>query len=166
MALEYGFGRWAQDPAESAFWTEKYQALSAIDKGFYDQLGTLMLITNIGVINEATIPQLINRINLIDRNMVTGFKSTDEFAKYLKRFIGYRANVLTLDTTGWIRKRAKEMRYRLGNDFSGKKFPRLDRPDEELLARLPADKLPLFVNHNWQPEAIRLMYQDRLAKGV
>ncbi len=57
MALEYGFGRFENDPTAQKIWKRKFETLSETDKEFFHEfLPAILIMTDVGCINEDTIP--------------------------------------------------------------------------------------------------------------
>lgn len=115
MALEYGFGVCDQgDAVKTAKWQERYNNLCEKDQEFFhDQLSFMLMFTDVGAVTEKTIPHIIARLSVfrtdVYRGILKGLESEIKLEDYLKRFIGFTANVCTISTSEFIKKRTKSM---------------------------------------------------------
>jgi len=165
MSLEYGFGLYETDPAARTILNEKFEALSDVDKKFFEQLCFILMIVDIGTVSEQTIPHIVARLDLANPQLLKNYENLNVFCEYLKKFIGYQANVITEDTGAFIKKRAKNWRTRLPK--LSKKQALDTRPFETALVDLiPADRLLEFSNKEWRQSKVKARYQERLAAGV
>ena len=96
MSLNYGFGYGSSDNTEG---DKKYEALSKEDKEFYHQdLPSLLLITDIGLITEESIPHIIARLRIYEPS------NTSITKEYLRTFIGFKSNICTSTNQEFMRK--------------------------------------------------------------
>lgn len=170
MSLEFGFGfRDSSRPLSDAIWDRKFKALSKEDKQFYqDGLLAAMMMADIGVISEDLIPHLVARVKAIDQHFwydaipVKDINSYD----YLKRFIGFKANINTTTTADFIRKVTNRIRITVPKLTDSLMREITFNSRDCVLDELKAEELPLFINHKWQGEKATTAYKRRLAQGV
>ena len=123
MALEYGFGLYDKDKKA---YNSLYESLSENDKSFYHNVLPFILMgTDISTVDNITIPSIMTRLSVSFPDILMGIKVTDdngteekrlsdeELLKYLKKFIGFKANVNTLSTSEYIKKNSRLMRQKL-----------------------------------------------------
>jgi hypothetical protein len=106
MGLCYGFN-YSNDEHKEEF-DAYYESLSDHDKDVYhNMIPWAMMFTDIGVICQDSIPHFIDRLRIFydgphrDLCKAAGEESLD---RYLRRFIGMTANVLTLSDTEFLKK--------------------------------------------------------------
>jgi len=163
MSLEYGFGLYENDPAARKILKDKFEALSDEDKKFFGQLCFILMIVDIGIVTEQTIPHIVARLNLVNPQT----RTTEDWksGEYLKKFIGYQANVITEDTGTFIRNKARAWRNRLPK-LSKKQAVDTRHFEDVLVDLIPADKLLEFSNKEWRHPQAKARYQERLAAGA
>lgn len=171
MALEYGYGLYQSDPATRAHWKKKFDALDEFSrKFFHETLPYMLLFSDVGVVSYNSILHITRRLEYwhaeVYRQVIKALAEYDEklsMELFLQRYIGYRANIVTLSTREYIKRAAQQLRDRL---------PKITDPEAEtedrmsdaiLLDDLQPDELPLYVNKKWYPEFIAQEYQRRLA---
>ncbi len=133
MALEFGLGRYDRtDPKNSEAWTARWNKLDKSDQQFaYNHLAFILMFTDIGVITEKSIPHIVQRLAIhspkVFWRIFKGLKGSDVH-EFLKKFIGFSANVRTTSSTEFL-KRVTEMMKR--------KLPKLTEKDIEDTIKMP-----------------------------
>lgn len=161
MSLKFGFGLYDEDPAARQLWERKFQALSDADKAFFhEKLPAILIITDIGFVSEETVPHIVNRLEVVRPDWVE--KRMEE---YLKRFIGYLANVRTLSKRSFIRKITERAEYDI-DALGDEEIKDLCRSTEDLvLDEATIEELPLFINRHWTTKKAEEHYKELMAKG-
>jgi len=111
MSLNYGFGLYEYDETSRKNWNEKFNKLSKEDQNFYhNYLPWIMLFVDICDVTEEMIPHISARLKAVNPDMYSDVceKYTNKTEKgldeYLKKFIGFSTNVLTISRKDFIKK--------------------------------------------------------------
>jgi hypothetical protein len=111
MSLNYGFGLYEYDETSRKNWNEKFNKLSKEDQNFYhNYLPWIMLFVDIHNVTEEMIPHISARLKAVNPGMYSDVceKYTNKTKKgldeYLKKFIGFSTNVLTISRKDFIKK--------------------------------------------------------------
>ena len=123
MALEFGFNRYNRNsPEEDAVWNKVFDDLAQDDKDFFhNSLPWILMFTDIGQVTTLSIPHIVKRLIVYDINLYRSYlkdisvdleiaKSESPLETYLIRFIGFTANVATLTSSEFIKKRTTWMK--------------------------------------------------------
>lgn len=115
MALNYGFGLYSENnPVEKKFFEDKFNALSDDDKTFYhESLPFILMMTDIGTVDPVTIPSIVKRLFVCNRDLLNKEVTEEMFTEHLNKFVGYEANVTTLTTADYAKKEAKRIQDKL-----------------------------------------------------
>lgn len=165
MSLDFGFGLYNNDAAVQKIWDRKYEALSKEDQKFYHEvLPWALVTTDVGIINELTIPHIVARARLVDEHYWVGTMpknfegSVDD---YLKRFIGFRANVRITTSGEFIKKITDNAKRRCPKLSKDDPILKVANPSDLIVDELTDEDLPLFINHKWYSEMAAARYRQR-----
>jgi hypothetical protein len=109
MALEFGLGRRDKDTEKCMAWQKRWDLLQDGDKAFaLNSLPFILMFSDIGIVTEESIPHITGRLQVgnpeISEDIKNQLKEYNiSFEEYLKRFIGFSANVSTLTSTEFIK---------------------------------------------------------------
>lgn len=163
MTLNFGyFGL-----EEESITQRKFEELSDKDKKFFhDSLPWILMIVDVGIVSRKTIPTIVDRLRYINKDLWE--MPTQEQEKYLEKFIGFSANVLTLSHAAF----KKKLCARADNNI--RRFPFKDKECDRLvyeerdwcLLEITKDEdLPLLFNYGWRCQKARTEYHRRLANA-
>ena len=106
-SLDSGFGLYVYKPEEKAKVDTKFGNLTDDDLRFYHNALPFMLLTSgIGIVSEETIPTIAWRHERFPV-LRQGTYSVEGLTDYLKRFIGFRANVGLETNSEWFKRHSK-----------------------------------------------------------
>ena len=111
MSLNYGFGLYEHNEEKRKYWKEKFDKLSKEDQNFFHNvLSWIMLFVDIHDVTEEMIPHITARLKAVNPEMYSEVcekytnKTEKSLEEYLRKFIGFSANVLTLSRKDFIKK--------------------------------------------------------------
>lgn len=167
MSLNYGFGRDDDDAATKTVWERKFEALSEEEKKFFHEvLPYALMLADIGVVSFETIPHILSRVQFLSDNFWRGaipVKYLSVKEEYLKKFIGFRANVRTTSFVEF-KKKISELLRRDVRKLTEQQAKDTDMGVRDLiLDDIRDEELPLFINHRWYSPEVKAKYNARLA---
>jgi len=133
MALEFGLGRYDRhDPKKSEAWTARWNTLDKNDKEFaYNHLSFYLLFTDIGMVTEKSIPHIVARLRIHSPDILTDIEKClgdTDLKVYLRKFIGFSANVNTTTSTEFIKRMTEKTKHQL---------PRLTEKEATEISKIP-----------------------------
>ena len=171
MALNYGFYPDTHALADLA--KRRFKALDEEDKKFFHNvLPFALMLGQIGTLLPETAETLVGRLKWIAPDILdTIWKNTrrvglDDTQKYLERFHGFSANVITATHTEFKKHMGKLFDRdikKLDNEWSNTSR----NPEYKLMCvhgvgLLDEEELPLVINDKWLPQAAKNAITERL----
>ncbi len=105
--LESGFVYNVYDDKEKDLAKKRYDELSEYDKDFYNNVLPFVLMgAHVRHVSEATIPEIVLRERIapiLVKRKEAGLGGDEQFAEYLKKFIGFTSNVTFMPFDKYIK---------------------------------------------------------------
>lgn len=133
MALEFGLGRYDRhDPKKNEAWTVRWNKLTEDEQKFaYNHLPFYLMFTDIGMVTEESIPHIVARLRIHSPGILEDIEKClgdTDLKEYLKKFVGFSANVCTTTTTEFIKRMTEKMKRQL---------PRLTEKEATEISKIP-----------------------------
>ena len=118
MALEFGFGKYDRGDSEhEAFWKNRFDSLSDVDKQFYhNSLPFYLMFTDIHIVTKESIPHIVSRLMALYPDIyeeISKYLDKSNLTDYLHRFIGFSANVCTTSSAQYIKRILESMKRKI-----------------------------------------------------